>query len=55
MFSACVYCVITAGYDNDYRSEIGSRYYPSQQTVAVDASQAEQREREAEELRALER
>ncbi|XP_065911649.1 syntaxin-7-like [Dysidea avara] len=45
----------TTGYDNDYRSEVGSKYYPSQQTVLLDTTQADQREIEAEELRVLER
>ena len=47
--------LLLVGYDSDHRSDVPSRYCPSQQTIALGTTQADQREREAEELRALER
>ena len=52
------YCGCTAGgYNHDYGSGGGQAYHPSQQTVSLQVQQqgTEEREREAEELRALER
>ena len=51
------YYILVGVYENDYRTGEGQRYHSSQQTVSLQAQEqnADQREREAEELRALER
>jgi len=54
IFTLYIYLLLV-GYDSDHRSDVPSRYYPSQQTISLATTQADQREREAEELRALER